>query len=72
MHSIFFFYIILLNYVRLYPFSSITIKTITFGIFGFHVCVRMRCCRRRVCKGRTLFGPLILIERLEIQIARNL
>ena len=48
------FYIILSNYVR----SILFYKNKDYNVrqIRFHVCIKMRRCKRRVCKRKTLFG----------------
>ena len=48
------FYIILSNYVR----SILFYKNKDYNVrqIRFHVCIKVRRCKRRVCKRKTLFG----------------
>ena len=50
------FYIILSNYVR----SSLFYQNKNHNVrqIRFHVCIKVRRCKRRVCKRKTLFGQL--------------
>ena len=38
------------------PFCSIKIKNHDVRQIRFHVCIKMRRCKRRVCKRKTFFG----------------
>ena len=72
MHNIFRF---TLFYRIMYdPFCFIKIKITTFD--RFHACIKMRRCKRRVCKRKTLFGQpntshVCCTKRLEILSSRS-
>ena len=51
------------------PFCSIEIKITTLRQIRFHVCIKMRRCKRRVCKRKTLFGqPNSLLKSMQTNV----